>query len=475
MRQIVAALDLGTSKSIAFVARKDYLDKLSVLRTESLPSKNAIRRGRVYNSDETSEIISKLIGKLNSSPDLQVEKIYVGIGGQSLHTRLFNPKKVIENGIVSPELLDSFKKEALHYKPELDENFGVVSCEYYADGQLVLKPKGTVASVIEARFLLMVGNPCLKRNLEKLFKEKGISVAGYFISPLATAEAALTPKEKELGCALVEFGEGVTYVSVYKNDALKHLVTLPLGGLAITKDIRSLNVLEDEAEALKIKYGKAVLDPNDKGAVSVNEEQTSSRRIELNELNGIIEARVDEIVKNVWNQIQMSGYSQALDAGIVITGGGALLRDLPQFIRNQTGKEVRLASAKVWDNQVETQLSPAHSCVVGLAILGKDNCGKEEVKEVKDKTKIPPSKPGKQPKYEPETTQDETTDIPTDTQQGGILGMFRKVVNKGKKIVDTGMEDLFDNYDSGSTQSDDKDAAVIQHKDKNFDNNKNRQ
>ena len=381
MGQIVAALDLGTSKSIALVVRKEHSGELSIIQTETLVSKNAIRRGRVYNSDETSDIISGLIRKLENNPAIQIEKIYVGIGGQSIRSQQLNIKRTVENGTINQQLLDSIRDEALHYKPEFDDNLSLVSCEYYADGHIVSSPRGTVASTIEARYQLIVGNPCLKKSLERVIGKNKISVAGYLISPLATAEAVLTPEEKELGCALVEFGEGVTYISVYKNKSLKFLVTLPLGGLAITKDIRSLNVLEYEAEDLKIKYGSAIVKQNNGEFAQVNKDQNSSWKIDLHDLNCIIEARVDEIVKNIWNQIQISGYSQTLNAGIVITGGGALLRDLPQFIKNYTEKEVRIGKANILVNHVKTYLSPAGSCAAGLVILGEDNCGKEIIKK----------------------------------------------------------------------------------------------
>ena len=386
MGHIIAALDLGTSKSTVFIAKKSISSKLSVLFSETINSKKAIRRGRVYNLDETCEVISQFVKILNSNPSLQVEKIYMGIGGQSLHTQSFSSKRIIDNGIITYQILDSLKEEAQKYTPDLEENLGVFSCDFYADGQLVSNPRGITASVLEAQFQLIVGNPCLKLYLENVINKNNISVAGYIISPLATAEAVLTPEEKESGCALVEFGEGVTYVSLYKNKSLKYLTTIPLGGLTITKDIRSLNVSEDEAEALKIKYGSAISKSNESGFVPADEEQNSSRKIELRDLNWIIEARVNEIVKNVIKQIEESGYSEQLDAGIVITGGGALLRDLPLFIRNLTGQNVRLAKAKVINNQIETELSPAESCVVGLAILGKDNCVKEKVSNVKEQS-----------------------------------------------------------------------------------------
>lgn len=452
MGQIIAALDLGTSKSIAFVARKDYSGKLSVLRTETLYPKDAIRKGKVYNSDETSGVIYDLVRKLNNEPALQVEKVYAGIGGQSLHSQSLNIKKTIQGGTITHQLLESIKQEALQYQPEFDENLGIYSCEYYADGQLTSNPRGTMASVIEARFQLVVGNPCLKRSLETVFGKKEIPVAGYFISPLATAEAVLTAQEKESGCALVEWGKGITYVSVYKNKALKYLVALPLGGLAITRDIRSLNVSEDEAEALKIKYGSAIASLKDSGEVPVNEEQNSSRKIKLKDLNWIIELRVDEILKNVLSQIQESGYSQTLDAGIVITGGGALLQNLPQFIRNQTGKEVRLAKPKVWDKQTETLLTPAESCVVGLTILGEENCGKETVKE----TPRPANNPNPQ-----STVKDAppSTPVPPPTPAGGREkkdGLIKKLLNKGIGIFS---DADFENPDDQSKNTDSENSS----------------
>ena len=459
MGQIVAALDLGTSKTIAFVAQKE-LGKLSVLRTETFFSEKAIRRGRVYNSDKTSDIISRVIRKLNDNPNLQIEKIYVGIGGQSLHTQPLIVRKLVEEGMISQQLLESIKEEANNHFPEFDENLGAFSCEYYIDGKLVSNPKGMKASTIEAKFQLVVGNACLKRNLENIFKEKDITVAGYYISPLATAEAVLTPEEKEKGCALLEWGEGVTYISIYKKKLLKYLVTLPLGGLTITKDIRSLNVSEEEAEALKIKYGSAISESIEGGNVSVDEDQSSSRKIGLKDLNWIIEARVDEIVKNIWNLIQIAGYSRLLDAGIVITGGGALLRDLPHFIQNQTEKEVRLANAKVWIDQIETQLSPASSCVVGLAIMGKENCGKE-IKE-----KVQPSLFGQEELREMGQKSGKNQGrSPGSPPKSNEVGTFKKIrdllFDKGAKIVDKGTN-LFtdDDFDNAAAQQTDKDDAV---------------
>jgi cell division protein FtsA len=460
MGQIIAALDLGTSKTIAFVAQKDFSGKLSILHSETTASKEAIRRGLVYNTREAFEIVSKLIRRLNVHLPSPIEKIYVGIGGQSLHTEMYSIKKNVENGTVSQHLLDSLKDEALGYEPEFAENLGVCSWEYYVDGRLESNPRGAVASAIEARFQIVVGNPILKRTLNAAITQnpesnalrKDISIADYFIVPLATAKAVLTQREKELGCALVEFGAGVTYVSVYKNGSLKYLITLPLGGLVITKDIRSLNVSEEEAEELKTKYGSAISRLSDSGTVPVKGVETSLREVELRDLNWIIEARIDEILKNVLHQIDESGYAQALDAGIVITGGGALLQDLPEFIRNQTGKEVRLAQAKAWINNVEAPLPPSESCMAGLLLLGKENCLKE--KEIKGKAESISISSNKQNKVEspqerpvPSST---PTSVPTPTATAGKKkGLFTKFFDKGLELF---KEEDFDNNENNENE-----------------------
>jgi len=169
---------------------------------------------------------------------------------------------------------------------------------------------------------------------------------------------------------------------------------------------------------------------------------------------------VNEIVANISEQIGISGYSKMLNAGIVITGGGALLQNLPQYIRNQTGKEVRLAGAKVWMDEEESQLSPANSCVVGLAILGKENCAKIIVKEeeVAAQSRI-------------DFGQEE---IVTGSNFGKTLKNFiskgKKIVNKVPELANKGGNILFsdEEFDKPVAQSNDKSAASAQNKKKNL-------
>ncbi|MDR0866727.1 MAG: cell division protein FtsA, partial [Candidatus Symbiothrix sp.] len=305
MEQLIAALDLGTSKMIAMVARKQYGGGLSILHTEKeKPENNNIKRGYIHNINVTSAKISGLIRKLNFKlKENSLEKIYVGIGGQSLRTEQFCVKKPVEGGVVTKEIIDGLKAEADFYVPEFAKTLKVLEPEYYLDGALETHPEGINASEIEVRFLLIVGMSTLQKLVEKVILDSKINAADFFISPLATAEAVLTKEEKELGCALVEWGAGITYVSVYKGGALKYLITIPIGGSAISKDIRSLNVSEEEAEKLKSEYGSAILNPNENRTIKIAENTDSPREVKIANLNEIIEARADEIIANIIAQI----------------------------------------------------------------------------------------------------------------------------------------------------------------------------
>jgi cell division protein FtsA len=375
MEQYMVAIDPGTSKIIAMIARKEPSGKISILRTEKVNSENCIRRGCVYNVDATAEKMTFLIRQLNENyakPKFHtsIERVYVSIGGQSLHTERYSIRKQVENGIIDQPLLNKIREEIEQYKPELYEVLEILPPEYYVDGQLNASPRGTTASAIEARYqLIVVSSPNLKTLIRRAIPEN-IEIAGYVVTPLATAAAVLEKKEKELGCALVELGCGVTYVSIYKSGILRYLATIPLGGLAITKDIRCLNVSEEEAEKLKENHGSAILDPQDMRKITIDEGHSTAREIEIRNLNAIIEARVDEILENVIHQIQESGYGDVLGSGIVITGGGATLRYLEESFRNKANKNLRLAYPAVSGANQPAE----HATIIGLLTLAKEHC-----------------------------------------------------------------------------------------------------
>ncbi|MDR0427277.1 MAG: pilus assembly protein PilM [Dysgonamonadaceae bacterium] len=360
----VAALDLGTSKIIAIAATKSKDGVITISKTEKIASGTCIRRGFIYNIEETSMKISSLVKNLTRQLR-PLQKIYVGIGGQSLRTEYYTAKKEINGEAVDNEIIDSLYEECRKYQPEMAEVLDIVSPEYFLDGRPETNPIGVPCQVIEAKFQLILGRPSLKLCLKKSIEEKSkIEIAGFFISPLATAAVVLSDREKELGCALVEFGAGITYLSVYKGNLLKYMIAIPLGGNVITKDLCSLNILEPDAEQLKISKGNALNESEKEEPADI-----------------IIESRVNEIIANIMKQIEISGYGNELPEGIIITGGGALLKNMTLAIKKKTNMPVKLATAKeslVSEKSIDRILieDPANVTIFGLLYLANDNCAK---------------------------------------------------------------------------------------------------
>ena len=206
---------------------------------------------------------------------------------------------------------------------------------------------GVPCSRIEARYKLIVGRPSLKLNIVNSISEQAkIEIAGILVSP-RWGDVVLSDNEKDLGCALIGFGAGVTTISVYKGGKLASLSVVPFGGNLITKDITNLRVVESEAERLKITYGKRRKRTDNDMTIQVSlADGMGLREIKLAELNGVIEARMDEILENVYARLEATGLMSVLGAGIVITGGGAALKNLPAVMSERLKMEVRYSAVR---------------------------------------------------------------------------------------------------------------------------------
>lgn len=405
INQYIAAIDLGTSKIVGIAGSKDKAGRLTVRAIEKEDSGGCIKRGGIQNVEEAASRIKKIISKLENRISEKIEKIYVGIGGQSLHTVNHSVSKQLrEDTQVTDELINSILSESQHFPVFNAEIVQTVPTEYLVDNRLETQPKGVFCSDISANLKLIVARPSLKKNLNRCLVERvKIPVAGYIVAPLATAAATLTENEKSLGCALLDFGAGTTTLSVYKDNFLRYIVTIPLGGRNITRDICTLNVLEPDAERLKTAYGYAVNTPEqDKNTQQINIEGIDASKIKYQSLSRVIEARIEEIIENVISQIEESGYAKQLSAGIIITGGGSQLKALPELIRQKTGMDVRRGSVPKevsFSNKEEAVFDPGYTEAIGLLLLGSENCVKEHAAEPKIEVQpVNPVKPAKQPK-----------------------------------------------------------------------------
>lgn len=385
MTDFIVAIELGSTKISGIAGKKNADGSIQILAYASEKSSDCIKKGTIFNLDKTTQLITTVINQLEDKLQATIKKVYVGIGGQSVRSiRNTESKQLAEDTKISQALIDAIMRSNKEL-PLIDQEILAVEPQEYKIGnnQLTTEPVGIPTDRIEGHFLNIIGRNTLKSNIKQCFRQAGAGyeVADYLLSPVVTAQILLTPSEKRSGCALIDFGADTTTVSVYKNNILRHLAVIPLGGNNITKDICSQQVEEEEAEQIKLTFGSAYTAPSD-DQEDINRECSLDGKftIRAHKLEDIIEARIEEILHNVWNQIVLSDYSDKLLAGAVLTGGAANLPNLEEaFARITKIDKTRTALTGNVELEGATNLvtqDGSQNTLIGLLAAGKDNCCK---------------------------------------------------------------------------------------------------
>ena len=376
----IVAIELGSSKISGIAGRKLPDGSIQILATASENASDCIRKGVIYNLDKTTQSLTSIIKKLESTLKASIGKVYIGMGGQSLRTiRNTEVRHMDEEIKISQELIDSLKDSNRAVPIVGYQILGVAPQEYKVGNDLIVEPVGVQTDHIEARFLNIIARKNVKENITKCCDLVPIEIAEDaedLIAPLALAEAVLTSSEKRSGCALIDFGADTTTVSVYKNNILRHLAVIPLGGNNITRDICSQQIEEEDAEALKVRFAQAYTEPTE------NDDENKTYRLDngcsINAilLEDIVEARLNEILDNVVNQIVLSGYENKLLAGAIITGGGINLKNMEEaFIKRTKIEKLRIAKdTHISLKGMEVKKDGSNNTLIALLAAGKENC-----------------------------------------------------------------------------------------------------
>lgn len=378
----IAAIELGSAKITGIAGKKNADGSIQVLAYASERSSDCIKKGAIYNLDKTTQCLSAVICQLEETLHASIKKVYVGIGGQSVRSiRHTETKQLTEETKISQALIDAIMESNREITLMDQEILAVEPQEYkLGNNQLTTEPVGIQTDRIEGNFLNIIARNSLKSNIRQCFRQTGYEVAEYLLSPLATANAVLTGSEKRSGCALVDFGADTTTVSVYKNNLLRHLAVIPLGSSNITKDICSLQIEEEDAEQLKLHYACAYTEPSENEDELGKEYSIDGKcSIRAHKLEDIVEARVKEILENVWNQIILSEYSDKLLAGVILTGGASILRN--SYLLNlcdieESFVQIRQLGAIELRGDINIPQDGSCNTLIGLLAAGKDNCCK---------------------------------------------------------------------------------------------------
>ena len=338
----IVAIELGSSKVTGVAGRKQPDGAIQVLAFAQEPSTTFIRKGRINNVSKMTQCIISMREKLEQKMQKSISRVYVGIGGMGMHTVANTVARHFDSKVeITQEMVDAISDENRTSASADRDILESVPQEYHLGAQTTIDPVGILADSIEGHYLNIVANSSVREEIRNCFRTAGVTIADLPITVQALADSMLTEPEKRSGCVFVDMGAETTSVAVYKNNLLRHLAVIPLGGANINRDIMSLQIEDDEAEEPKLKYGSAVQESDTDAHKPIA--LRDGRTIPYDEFMGLVEARVEEIVLNVKNQISLSNYDVSqLIGGLIVTGGAANIRNIDKaFTRDTKFEKIR--------------------------------------------------------------------------------------------------------------------------------------
>lgn len=377
--EYVAAVDLGTTKVVMAVGRKAEKNKIEIVALKEVAS-NGVMKGDLKNIEQASQVLREVKAKLEQELGVVVREAYVGVSGQHIQCNRTQGYVTVQNvtdaGVTEvrksdvERLIDDQRNASL---PAGKTIISILPQSYTLDGEDdISEPVGMEGRKLEAKFNVIIGEETAIERIRRCFQRVGLKLAGIVLQPLASAEAVLSDDEKELGVAVVDIGGGTTDICVYYDKVIRHLAVIPIGGNIINKDIRAYGILERYVEKLKTSFGEAVAErtPADKyiNIPSVNGQ--APKEIAVRTLAGIIEARMYDIIDYVKIEIERCGFKGRLGAGLVLTGGGANLKNLDLLFKMHTGMDVRVAQpiTYVGADSAELVSAPKYSTLTGIIL-----------------------------------------------------------------------------------------------------------
>ena len=381
---IAVGLDIGTTKIVAMIGKKNEYGKLEILgvgKSKSL----GVKRGVVDNIMQTILSIQQAVAQAEEKSGYKINDVVVGIAGQHIRSiqssdyiLRSNPDEMIGDKDID-QLIAQVQQLAMLPGEEI---IHVLPQEFKIDGQTdITEPIGMCGSRLESSFHVVVGQASSIRNVSRCIQNAGISLSGLTLEPLASADAVLSDEEKEAGVALIDIGGGTTDLAIFKGGIIRHTAVIPFGGNVITEDIvEGCSIISKQAELLKIKFGSAWPGENKENEIVAIQgiRDREPKEISLKNLSKIIHARVVEIILKVYEQIKLYGHEdprKKLIAGIVLTGGGAQLLHIKQLVEYITGIDTRIGypNEHLAGNSDEEISSPLYATAVGLVLNSIQN------------------------------------------------------------------------------------------------------
>lgn len=372
--QVIVGLDVGSSNVTTVIGKKTP-DGVEVLGMGESPTEG-MRKGTVVNVDATVKSIRQSVTEAERMTGVTVESVFVGLSGSLIKS--FNSHAAIsvknEREVTNADFARVLEIARTVELPNDREILHVLTQEFIVDDMAGIKdPRGMTGIRLDARVHVVTNDVPGARNLLRCVEKADLGVESLVLAPLASADAVLTSEEREVGVALMDFGGGTVEMVIFYDGALRHTFVLPLGGSNITSDVAiGLKLPYADAEALKVASGCAMIQKvrRDDLVELPGVGGRQPRPLRRQHLSEIIEPRAEEIFALMRKEILRSGYEDSLGAGVVLTGGGALLDGLTDLGEREFKLPVRRGSPIGVGGLVEVVNSPAYATAVGLLLYG---------------------------------------------------------------------------------------------------------
>ena len=376
VRNLIAGLDIGTSKIGMVIGEVDEQERLQILGAGMSPSEG-LRQGVVINLDQAVESITKALHEARLTAGVDIDEVVVGIAGD--HIRSVNSRGVVavsrgDHEITQNDVervIDAAKAIALPIDREV---LHVLPQEFIVDNQEGIKnPIGISGVRLEAEVHIVTGAVTSAQNIVRSVKKAGLQISGLVLEPLASSYATLDKNEKDLGVALIDLGGGTTDIAIFHDGAIRHTAVIGLGGQNVTNDIGlGLRTPLDQAEDIKRRYGCS-----HKNVVGKDEVFTvpgiggrGPREVSREVLVSIIQPRMEEIFSLAAKEVKRSEFEEVLGAGIVLTGGGSLLEGTAILAEEIFGLPTKIGIPQGFLGLTESVSSPIFATGVGLVLYG---------------------------------------------------------------------------------------------------------
>ena len=378
-KELIVGLDIGTTKVCAIVGQRNENGKINILGVGSKPSMGGVMRGEVTNVARTVEAIKGAIAEASKVSNVEIANVLVGIAGE--HIRSFQQSGVrirhyAEVEISKAELQEMNKEQ---FRTAIDPGSQILHAfpqEYIIDSkQVTTAPEGMMGSKLECKYHIITGRMNAAKTIVKCVEDAGLTAADVVVEPIASAFAVLSEEELQTGIAIVDIGGGTTDLAIFYGGKIRHTAVIPFGGEIITQDIvEAFGILPKQAELIKVKYGHA-LPEGTRSNVIITVPGIGDRKpkqiLEKN-LAHVINARMKEILGLVNDEIKISSYKDKLNLGVVLTGGGAQLKDisnLAEFVLSCEAK-IGMPDPHLGTGLVDEVKSPMFATCIGLVLKG---------------------------------------------------------------------------------------------------------